>query len=137
MQLTEKKLKEMIKEAVKEALDDKETLKVFISECLKYTISGLYEEINTSKKGANVESDEGPSFTPPARKSFQPRNENKINKKDDKVFISENSYIKSNDLDSARKMFESEFSPAKTKSNRFEENEESGDDEIMKLIGAK
>jgi hypothetical protein len=134
MQLTEKKLKEMIKEAVKDALEDKDIFKVFISECLKYTISGLYE--NLSSGGKNVEEDE-PSFTPPPRKTFSTKNESKIKPKNEKVYLSENSYINSDDMDNAKRMLEAEFGINPAKQQHKNNMNLDDDDEIMKLIGAK
>lgn len=133
MQLTEKKLKEMIKEAVKEALEDKDIFKVFVSECLKHTISGLYEQMSTG--GRNVEEDEQPSFTPPARKQFSVKNESKIKQKNEKVYLSENSYINSEDMNNAKKMLEAEFGINPKQKSSMNMNDD--DDEIMKLIGAK
>lgn len=123
MQLTDKKLKQLIKESVVEALQENEVYKLFISECIKNTFELISEHLILGKTQI--------------KESPEEKVRNVIKNKNQKMEIPDKEDIINEDIAAARRMLEDEFF-GKNKNKIVENNSnESFDDEedIKELLG--
>jgi 5'-deoxynucleotidase YfbR-like HD superfamily hydrolase len=130
MQLSEKKLKELIKESVVEALKENEVYKIFISECIKNTFELISEQVfvDTQEDRRQIVKEED-------KVRSVIKNKNSIRESR----LPPKNEIINEDIRAAQKMFESEFGVGKLKqiSETEEAFERLDDSDILKMIGVK